>query len=315
MAKIIVEIFKESGFRRDYKTFETSPIKVGRGYQNDIILPDPYISADHAVIHLYENGWTVEDLNTKNGTYINNEKITSSQRNLASGDEIILGRTKLRVVSVDHPVAPALRLLHTSGFFTIISHPLSVWGAVFLMFTVFCMQGYLGSSEKLSVGKLALGSLSAIALIVIWAAAWSFVGRLIKHRAHFSAQLTFGAIVFFWMAVVFPLSDFIGFAFSNFVLDVVISVIFFAIFFTFLLSGNLAIATNIARPRRILVSSIITGAIISFGLLGYFAVKNEFNPIPGHYSSLKPPYFKVVPSRQVDSFLKRSERVFDIKIK
>ena len=75
MAKVIIEIFKTSGFRGDYKVFEGSAIKIGRGYQNDLILSDPYVSADHAVLRIGEDGWVLEDLQSENGTSVNGANV------------------------------------------------------------------------------------------------------------------------------------------------------------------------------------------------------------------------------------------------
>jgi DNA-binding NtrC family response regulator len=59
-----------------------------------IELPDPHLSVEHAVIERALGGWTMRDLNSKNGVIVNGER--STQRALADGDWIEVGETFLR---------------------------------------------------------------------------------------------------------------------------------------------------------------------------------------------------------------------------
>ena len=46
MARVIVEIADPSGLHVRYQTFDGGPILIGRGYGNDVIVDDPYVSAE-----------------------------------------------------------------------------------------------------------------------------------------------------------------------------------------------------------------------------------------------------------------------------
>ena len=50
MEKVIIEIIHANRSRKEYKVFNALPIKIGRGFDNDIIVPDPYLSETHAII-------------------------------------------------------------------------------------------------------------------------------------------------------------------------------------------------------------------------------------------------------------------------
>lgn len=64
-----------------------SELLLGRDSDCDIVIPMRQISRHHARIFLGENGAMVEDLNSKNGTYINGHHIEEVVR-LEEGDEI-----------------------------------------------------------------------------------------------------------------------------------------------------------------------------------------------------------------------------------
>lgn len=80
---------------------------LGRGHGNDIRLPDdPNVSDLHAVIERYGAGWTVRDLGSANGTFVNAERV-DAERRLRHGDELILGRTRLVFRLRDTPAVTA----------------------------------------------------------------------------------------------------------------------------------------------------------------------------------------------------------------
>lgn len=72
----------------------SSETKIGKGPQNDIILADPAVSTAHAVIHRNAQGYTLSDVGSRNGTFVNEQRI-SEPRQLAHGDIIKMGRCTL----------------------------------------------------------------------------------------------------------------------------------------------------------------------------------------------------------------------------
>jgi pSer/pThr/pTyr-binding forkhead associated (FHA) protein len=71
-------------------------VLIGRAPENTIVLPDDgFVSADHARI-FWENGWWIEDVNSSNGTYVNDELI-SARHQLKPNDLIKIGKTTFRI--------------------------------------------------------------------------------------------------------------------------------------------------------------------------------------------------------------------------
>lgn len=82
-----VEPARLVGFRRGLLT-------IGRGSRNSMPLSDPKVSRNHAQIRRTPQGYMIHDLNTTNGTFVNEEKITSQI--LRDGDEIRVGDIRLQ---------------------------------------------------------------------------------------------------------------------------------------------------------------------------------------------------------------------------
>jgi pSer/pThr/pTyr-binding forkhead associated (FHA) protein len=68
---------------------------IGRGNNNAICLDDPKVSSKHADLYLSEGRYTVTDLDSRNGTYVNGEKIT--QKDVYHGDQIQMGDSTIFV--------------------------------------------------------------------------------------------------------------------------------------------------------------------------------------------------------------------------
>jgi len=57
-------------------TFSEDPVHIGRGPENQLVLPEPTVSKRHAVIYSTQEGaWMVEDFNSANKTYLNGQPV------------------------------------------------------------------------------------------------------------------------------------------------------------------------------------------------------------------------------------------------
>ncbi|WP_244833953.1 FHA domain-containing protein [Clostridium sp. BJN0001] len=71
---------------------------IGRKNENGIIIREPHVSGIHAKICLRNNSVFIEDLNSTNGTFVNNKKITGRVK-LADKDKIGIGTAVFKVLA------------------------------------------------------------------------------------------------------------------------------------------------------------------------------------------------------------------------
>lgn len=69
---------------------------LGRTPANTVVLPDPFISAHHALLTWREGRWWLEDQGSKNGTTLNGD-LVARPTVVSAGDLIGLGRVILRL--------------------------------------------------------------------------------------------------------------------------------------------------------------------------------------------------------------------------
>jgi pSer/pThr/pTyr-binding forkhead associated (FHA) protein len=81
----------------DYFALTGDEALIGRSMDAAVVLDDVTVSRQHAKLTRQGNQWTVKDLRSLNGTYVNKERVESSQ--LQDGDELQVGRFRFVFVS------------------------------------------------------------------------------------------------------------------------------------------------------------------------------------------------------------------------
>ena len=89
---------------------------IGRSSDNVISVPDGSVSSKHARIVRSDEGFAIEDLQSRNGTYVNGERVVDAPRALSDGDLIRLGKVILtfnvaREAKTSDTTQPEVRLV------------------------------------------------------------------------------------------------------------------------------------------------------------------------------------------------------------
>ena len=69
---------------------------LGRDLEGTIDIDSPSVSRRHARIRVLERDATIEDLESKNGTYVRGERVSAAPVPLSDGDELRIGSVSLR---------------------------------------------------------------------------------------------------------------------------------------------------------------------------------------------------------------------------
>lgn len=79
----------KTGQKREYVLTEGATASIGRMEDSDICIPEQHVSRQHAVINYRDGIFMITDLDSANGTFVNNRQLDGPFP-LASGDEIRL---------------------------------------------------------------------------------------------------------------------------------------------------------------------------------------------------------------------------------
>ena len=87
---------------------------IGRSGSNSVCIDSQRVSRHHAAIEWTGDSFVLTDMGSRNGTYVNNQKVTAHA--LANGDAITVGDCQLRFLySRMLPPVDALRLMTRPG--------------------------------------------------------------------------------------------------------------------------------------------------------------------------------------------------------
>ena len=77
-------------------SYSVSELVIGRDQTCDLVLDANTVSAEHARLSYHHQNWWLEDLGSRNGTYLNLERVTTAAI-LVSGDELQIGQVLINI--------------------------------------------------------------------------------------------------------------------------------------------------------------------------------------------------------------------------
>src|SRR5215471_4235540 len=83
-----------SGDKLEY-LIKKRDVGIGKAPHNHIILTDPTVSNTHAIVTARDGGYSIVDLGSRNGTFVNGERLSHQGHTLRHADKIQLGQTVL----------------------------------------------------------------------------------------------------------------------------------------------------------------------------------------------------------------------------
>ncbi len=90
-------IATESSNLTSGSAFPLSPVMgIGRAASNSIVVEDDYVSNEHALLSLRGSQWWLEDLNSRNGTLLNDIALDSPVV-VTAGDVVMVGNTQFKL--------------------------------------------------------------------------------------------------------------------------------------------------------------------------------------------------------------------------
>ena len=95
-----LEVWKPDG--PELVPLDGERVTIGSHDSNDVVLSaDRTVSRLHAVLEEFPAGWSLRDMGSRNGTFVNGQKLMG-ERVLGPGDEVRIGRTRLVVRGGGH---------------------------------------------------------------------------------------------------------------------------------------------------------------------------------------------------------------------
>ncbi len=308
MAKLILEIQSRGRGQPQYRRVRNLPYRIGRAYDNDLILADPTVSAHHLQILEDEQGdLQIENLSSENGTRLLERG--SSDRKLGSGSvaltvpaQIECGHTLIRVLRPDTPVLPARRHERDSVWW----HNMTRLPVAFTLLALLLAVNFflaLGESvDPQAWRQILFMQLIGVSVTVLFATATGFVSRMLTHRWRFGLQLTIACCAMLALMGADELSQLVSYYSSSHRVAEISNYLLMATLFTAIFAWQLRAISHLNRERA-------TGIAIAIAwpLLLLFAVQDlvrapDFSPQPALHTDLRVPDLRQQPTLDIERF-------------
>lgn len=308
MDTLIIQVGARQGRLAEIVECDGDMVMLGRGFENDVVLYDPYVAPEQLKLIKQDGQWTIKILDETNPVLLNGYPIEEDDVVLNSGDKLVVGRTHISVFSKDHKFGSTRKLLFSSWLYHNRLGPfLPVFAVLFASFlSVF--HDYLGLSRTIEYRSFLSQALMLILSIFLWAALWALVGRLLRHQLHFFANLLFTAIAVSVYVVVAPVGEYLEYLTGSLVFVSFFDALIFLVFLTLLLRFNLSLSSHLKNSGAVAFCVSLALLLYSYGINEFG--DNDFSSYAEYENTLKPPFAKLRVSKSVEEYLSDLEDQF-----
>lgn len=302
-ALIWVEILDRRGQVRSRQRIDALPATIGRGYGCDVLLDDPWASPLHARVYRDLDGsFKVEDAGSENGLWDGHRDARVPLGPVGRGITLRAGRTHFRLVPADAPVARTLPM-HVEA-------PVEAgwdrwWvgiGSAAAAGLAYATTKLIGDAETHRSASMIADTLSAMALLALWAGVWALVTRAVWHRARFLAHYAVASLTLLALEAVWKGVEFAAFIAPGAPSFEATLVLLSLIVITAMLVGHLTLATALERRRIIAISSAIVLGVAGLGALVAEQDKDHAASMPEFSAELEPLDSRLIPTQDTTAF-------------
>ncbi|MEM8843750.1 MAG: FHA domain-containing protein [Pseudomonadota bacterium] len=306
---IIIEVVAVSGKVLERHRLDQKEITIGRAYDNHLILSDNTIDAHHAVISETDDGIFINDLNSINGLRYKHDRIKESKQ-INSGDELLLGKTHLRVFATNHAVAEAVSIGRQNQILNTFSQPsVAIISLLFLSLLV-SLEAWSSSIAEFKLREYIEAVFVIDAIVIIYALIWGIVGKIVKHAMYFKTQLSLISLYMILSYFMQFIYDLLLFNTLNYIFVTVVTVILEIVLLNYLLWLSLEFSTNLSNIKKWFFSLLVAISLILLSMYTEIINHTEFSVSPSLIQKILPPILRMVPSKTIEEFIEESSDIF-----
>jgi hypothetical protein len=277
---------------------------IGRGYDNDVIVDDPYVAARHVRVFRDEAGRLVaEDAGSKNGMFLDRGNGREARIVLDAERPIRIGHTYLRIRETSYAV-PGERLAgaRTQAWPTAIAAGLSV-----LTLGIQTLLVWLAQTGEPMASSYLTPLLIVAALVLTWVSIWAVLSRIFSGRARFAQNLLIALCGILIVSLYRESAQFSAFALAwpaatNYEYAVLWSILAAVCFFHLRETG---------RSRLVLKGALVI-ALLALAITVQTVLRSEALSASGRqstFSQLMPPMLRLAPVHDESTFFAEIERL------
>lgn len=206
---VFVELMTASGDVAHRYRFDQLPIRIGRAYDNDIILDDSYVAAHHAIIEQNQlDELTLRDLGSANA--IKQQHQRDSFFVIDGNKHYRIGHTEIRIRTLDFDI--------TTEKIDLSDHRWDGWIASIIAVVIISITGlfeqWTRDFQDQNISQYLLILVGVLTASAGWVGAWSLVNRLLSGRSRFGRHALIAACGLLATGLWENISSLVAYAFS-----------------------------------------------------------------------------------------------------
>jgi pSer/pThr/pTyr-binding forkhead associated (FHA) protein len=307
----VIEILNRSGQVLQRIPWDGSHQRIGRAYDNDIIVGDPYVCPHHLEIWQEDGKIRLRDTGSVNGAYLGRQRRRFGETRLSDETLVHFGHSQLRFRRAHTPVEDTWRDISRHGLLAQFDKTWVLLLLSALAFAALVADSILDSMEMLGPGQLITDQLYPLLGVLTWAGSWALVNRVIAHRANFHVHLAIACAGIVGLFLATQLVALAGFSLAADALVPWVKLAARIAVLACVVYAHLRYATH-GRPTLQWVMAAFSGALL-FGIpaFGDYLEQQEFSTIPYLNPLLKPPEFRLADGVDPDTFFEQAAGIRD----
>jgi len=289
-------------------------ITIGRAYDNDVIVDDPYVSERHVRIDVDADGAVVaHDLASRNGLFVVGlgRADRAERADLGAGAVVRIGESMLRVRRTTDRVPPARPLVPGPWPLARLERP----GVAALMLLVLPLdfafeRTFQTYTEWKLAPALSWDLVTSAAVVLAWAGGWALVTRITRQEwrlpTHAAIFLAASAV----MRVLMTATSYGRFLTESPALEWVVAGAW-VLLVTWMLRMHVAVATTLDAGRRTAVAFAFAAIVVGVMPVTRHWGDDEFSTALDYANELEPVPVAWLPTESPEAFFDEAETLHE----
>lgn len=306
----VVEVVSRSGRLLERHRFASDSATVGRGYDNDLILADPYMEPRHA--RLFATGTGVGlVVASANGRTLLGRTPVNDRIEFDSGSIVTLGHTRLRLLSSGHSVEPSLTLHFVDELFARLAEP-AIFALGFAIYISLAgLQAYTNTFREVELTDFVVGLVQPLLAWLAYVCVWALVSRVFRHEPRFFYHC--------WAVLIYLVIGMIGgwiiqvivFNTNDLQMEYWLTTALDGVALLVLLALNLRFAFQLSDHHRRLFATGLSLAVVGYSVLNEVADAPKVSMEPAYSSTTLPRSFLFRSGAAPEAFVNDAQVIFD----
>ncbi|MEM7543808.1 MAG: FHA domain-containing protein [Pseudomonadota bacterium] len=308
--ELIVEVFADGSRNVERFRIDKDRFTIGRAYNCEVFISDRTVSPTHAEVVIDAGVIRLNDLDSLNGVHRLGATDRQKSFEVVAGNSFIIGRTRVRILSVDAPVPEAVPLHDALNQIPFLSKWYQKLAVVGLFALLLAFEQWRTAFEKMDWSSFFAALFILCGFIFVLTLLWGFIGRVIVHETRFADHFVAMVAYLFVQSVLVLGREWFEFNLQDFWWSWLPFAVISTALLAMLLVNQLYLATHMNFTKRSLIG--MTLALLVVVSLSYRDIDDRmnFSSNPFYVTVILPPAYRLAPHSEINEFVEDAQSIF-----